>query len=341
MNPSPQGESALQMLRRAASRPFPIGISSVDNVISSLGQSGLLGGQVLEIYGRSGSAKTEILYHTVLRCALPSSYLSVNLSGHQSIAIVIDLDFRFNIIRFVQLLEQRVHQLLFDQRSPSGDSVPHDPVAFFASPAFQQLQEAVLERVIVITCPTLCQFLVALKEVEQICLSHSMTTAAPSLAPTVKLLCIDSISSFYFQLRAEGRLSLYDSVSAQLKTVLDRFKLVLVCTKQVLFQGQVTDMQTSLQHKEYLGKRWSQLVTFRLAVRCNLSGKGSGDEKDISAHDNSSSSSSGTHPSSETRDARRILEDGRTWSGKLTVVGQNKTTLFRFTVGSSGVRELL
>jgi len=335
----PSRESALQLLRRASSRPLSTGISSVDSVVSSLGQSGLQGGQVLEIYGRSGSAKTEILYHTVLNCALPSSYLSVSLPGHQSIAIIIDLDFRFNIIRFVQLLEQRVHQLLFDQRSV--DPILRDPAAFLASPGFQQLQEAVLERVIVITCPAICHFFVALKEVEKICLSYSTTSAAPLSDPTVRLLCIDNISAFYFQLRAEGRLSLYDLVSAQLRAVLDRCKLVLICTKQVLFQGQVTDMQTSLQHKEYLGKRWSQLVTFRLAVRCNLSGKGSGDEKDISAHDNSSSSSSGTHPSSETRDARRILEDGRTWSGKLTVVGQNKTTLFRFTVGSSGVRELL
>jgi len=262
----------------------------------------------------------------------------VSLPGHQSIAIIIDLDFRFNIIRFVQLLEQRVHQLLFDQRSV--DPILRDPAAFLASPGFQQLQEAVLERVIVITCPAICHFFVALKEVEKICLSYSTTSAAPLSDPTVRLLCIDNISAFYFQLRAEGRLSLYDLVSAQLRAVLDRCKLVLICTKQVLFQGQVTDMQTSLQHKEYLGKRWSQMVTFRLALRHHLINKAtdfSATAKDVSA-DKNASSSGRTLISSEAR--QPSIEDGRTWSGKLTVVGQNKSASFRFTIGSGGVREL-
>jgi DNA-repair protein XRCC2 len=65
-------------------------------------------GNVLELVGPSPSAKTQILIQTAITCILPKHWNGIHYGGFDHLVLFIDLDSRFDINRFSQLLIYRI-----------------------------------------------------------------------------------------------------------------------------------------------------------------------------------------------------------------------------------------
>lgn len=65
-------------------------------------------GNVLELVGPSPSAKTQILIQTAITCILPKHWNGIHYGGFDHLVLFIDLDSRFDINRFSQLLVHRI-----------------------------------------------------------------------------------------------------------------------------------------------------------------------------------------------------------------------------------------
>ncbi|PNX98515.1 DNA repair protein XRCC2 [Trifolium pratense] len=65
-------------------------------------------GNVLELVGPSPSAKTQILIQTAITCILPKNWNGIHYGGFDHLVLFIDLDSRFDINRFSQLLIYRI-----------------------------------------------------------------------------------------------------------------------------------------------------------------------------------------------------------------------------------------
>lgn len=65
-------------------------------------------GNVLELVGPSPSAKTQILIQTAITCILPKHWNGMHYGGFDHLVLFIDLDSRFDINRFAQLLLHRI-----------------------------------------------------------------------------------------------------------------------------------------------------------------------------------------------------------------------------------------
>ena len=58
-------------------------------------------GSILELYGEEGCGKSQFLMHFFARCVLPMEWKGVRLGGHNIGVIFFDLDYQFNVLRFV------------------------------------------------------------------------------------------------------------------------------------------------------------------------------------------------------------------------------------------------
>jgi hypothetical protein len=80
----------------------------------------LAAGDVLELYGASGSAKTELVYQCVVACVVPASWDGFTLSGQSQACLIIDCDCRFNVPRLRELVCLRLRAELEPQLTDQG-----------------------------------------------------------------------------------------------------------------------------------------------------------------------------------------------------------------------------
>jgi energy-coupling factor transporter ATP-binding protein EcfA2 len=94
----------------------------------------LRAGEVLEVCGESGSGKTEVVMMAAVVAVLPRQYDGVSYGGNEGGVVVMDLDGKFNMHRFMQLLHARLtatHAAICRERR----SVPLLPTPAHAHPA--------------------------------------------------------------------------------------------------------------------------------------------------------------------------------------------------------------
>lgn len=68
----------------------------------------LRAGEVLEVCGESGSGKTEVVMQAAVVSVLPRLYNGVSYGGNEGGVILMDLDGKFDMHRFMQLLSARI-----------------------------------------------------------------------------------------------------------------------------------------------------------------------------------------------------------------------------------------
>ena len=68
----------------------------------------LRAGQMLEVCGVGGSGKTEILMQAAVNCALPKARGGVSFGGCEGGVLLLDLDGKFDTLRFMKILTSRV-----------------------------------------------------------------------------------------------------------------------------------------------------------------------------------------------------------------------------------------
>ncbi|KAM5157744.1 DNA repair protein XRCC2 [Mantella aurantiaca] len=199
-------------------------------------------GDIIEFHGAEGTGKTEMFCHLIARCILPKSE-----GGLQVEVIYIDTDYHFDMLRLVTILEHRLAQ------------------------SDEETVKECLSRFFLVCCSSSIQLLLTLYSLENMFCSH----------PTLCLLIIDSLSSFYWMDRNNGG----DSIARQesnirkcielLDKLLKEYKLVLFASTQTLMQKFSNDANKGSSHstepaasildfKPYLCKLWQYVTTHRV-----------------------------------------------------------------------------
>ncbi|MEE6467307.1 hypothetical protein FKM82_007201 [Ascaphus truei] len=194
-----------------------------------------------------------MLCHLISRCILPKSE-----GGLQVEVIFIDTDYHFDMLRLVTILEHRLLQ-------STEDTV-----------------KQCLGRFFLVYCSNSVQLLLTLYSLE------NMFCSRPSLC----LLILDSISSFYWIDRSNGG-EIISKQEANLKKctellhkLLKEYQLVLFASTQTImqkfsndrsegFSHSVKQSSASVEFKPYLCKSWQLMTTHRILFTKEPSSKSS------------------------------------------------------------------
>nr|XP_054767459.1 DNA repair protein XRCC2-like [Lytechinus pictus] len=65
-------------------------------------------GDVVEVYGSSGSGKTELLLNLTATCVLPEQWKGIDIGGLGTSVVFVDTDHQFSMLRLFALLEHKV-----------------------------------------------------------------------------------------------------------------------------------------------------------------------------------------------------------------------------------------
>ncbi|XP_061342154.1 DNA repair protein XRCC2 homolog [Gastrolobium bilobum] len=266
-------ETAAEMLLRVSSvRPFLLP--------PPLHKVPLRVGNVLELVGPSPSAKTHILIQAAISCILPKEWNGVHYGGFDHLVLFIDLDCRFDIMRFSQML---IHRIMVEA---SGD---YDTT----------LYNFCMARFLYVRCSDSFQFLQTLKT-----LHYRLKKEKEVHGVSVHLLMIDSIGAFHWVDRASMFLSLRENnrqklflqsvseaVVQDIKKLLQEHPMLVIATKSVIFGNKhstssnevkgnfikdnreercsrnVTRNHQHFQHREYMPSVWQSFVTHRVLIR--------------------------------------------------------------------------
>ncbi|KAK7258054.1 hypothetical protein RIF29_32459 [Crotalaria pallida] len=263
-------ETAAEMLSRVSTlRPF--------SLPPPLHRVPLRVGNVLEIVGPSPSAKTHLLIQAAITCILPKHY-----GGFDHLSLFIDLDSRFDITRFSQILINRIRTL-------QGEA-DHDNNTLFNS---------CMSRFLYVRCSNSLQFLQTLKTLDQ-----RLKKEKEVHGVGVHLLMIDSIGAFHWvdrgsmflSLRENNRKKLFlqsvsEAVVQDIKKLLQVHPILVIATKSVIYGYRYSTATTEVkgsfmkdnwedrcarnatrshhhfQHREYMPSVWQSFVTHRIVLR--------------------------------------------------------------------------
>ncbi|CAB1111787.1 unnamed protein product [Ectocarpus sp. CCAP 1310/34] len=256
-------ETALELFRRAHHKPLLTGLAFFDEVPAGSGSSktkdkGVGRGDVVELYGPSGSGKSEVLINVVARCVMPAW-----LGGEERPAVFFDNDGRLSILRLEQLLKGKIsNNTTFQVKSASG-GVGGGGGTIHASPSrLQQLQSDLedvligcLRRLRVVRPAGLFELLAAI-EVLRFELGHR---------PAV--VVVDGMGSFFWQDKMAQScggeaVSMQGIVAKALVRLTMERPVVLFAAKNGKDLG-----DAATEHREYLPQIWQRAVTFRVLLQ--------------------------------------------------------------------------
>ncbi|XP_057456611.1 DNA repair protein XRCC2 homolog isoform X2 [Lotus japonicus] len=267
-------ESGSDMLRRVQRvRPFLLP--------PPLHRVPLRAGNVLELLGPSPSAKTHILIHVAISCILPKHWKGIHYGGFDHAVLFLDLDCRFDILRFSQILIHRITQPRH-QGEEAGENYD------------KALYDMCMTRFLYVRCSDSFEFLQTLKTLHR----------RLEREKEVHLLMIDSIGAFHWMDRASIFLSLKENnrkklflqsvseaVVQDIKKLLQVHPMLVIATKSVIFGNRyskaaievkgnfmknnweerssrgVTRNHQHFEYREYMPSVWQSFVTHRILVR--------------------------------------------------------------------------
>lgn len=233
-------------------------------------------GNVVEIVGPSGCAKTLILIQAAVTCILPKEY-----GGLERLVFYLDLDSRFDIQRLSQSLRHRILQHHAFPPSSSSD---------------QQLFLSCMSRFFCVPCYTTVQFLATLKT-----LHYQIQKESKRHGVGAHFLMIDSINAFYWIDRASTpvtvgshkrkNMSLHivvENIVQEMQKLLQVQPMLLLATKATILgdasntsdlkrkfrksaSNDTTDLlrsRASQKHsyREYMPSSWQQFITHRILI---------------------------------------------------------------------------
>ena len=207
---------------------------------------GLCPGDVVEVFGESGSGKSELLMQLAIKCVLPRA-----VGGSDASVVVCDVDGKFDAERLLSLLLERLRAV---RGGPGG--LPFDV------DQLDSVCRRLLRRVHVIRPRDVTDLIVALR-------------ALPTLVSRVptRLLLIDSVSAWFWRTRFDTTHgAMYErDVTRFVRELADEQKLVVVASKQVLFDTRpsvgVTGIAALLPaYQEYSCADWAALVRLRITL---------------------------------------------------------------------------
>ncbi|GIY77432.1 DNA repair protein XRCC2 [Caerostris darwini] len=194
---------------------------------------------VVVISGSPGSGKTELLYHWIAKCILPAS----PCNGLDQRVILFDNDLRFDLFRFVKILERKLRY----SQATSGISTNASKNSLFIDERLKLLD--------IFNCSDFDEFVCSLRYLEV-------------TRPKKYVLMVDGITSFYWSTKMRnpfGSSMTQDCVSVM--TALLR-NVSRSCGMPVLLTRRKLD-SSSGNGRTKLPVAWRNLVTKQLQLVCN------------------------------------------------------------------------
>lgn len=204
-------------------------------------------GNVLEIVGPSTSAKTNILIQAAISCILPVEY-----GGLGYIVVFFDLDCRFDILRFSDLLKHRIIISAIQEEKNN-----------------EEVFALCMKRFRYTTCHDSFEFLASLKT-----LNYRLPKERD-----VHILMIDSIGAFHWMDRVlstfplEGNNRKILSLQRMLETVVQEIRkllqvhpMLVIATKATILTNAASSNQL-FPYREYMPSIWQSFITHRMLVR--------------------------------------------------------------------------
>ncbi|PPR92767.1 hypothetical protein GOBAR_AA27908 [Gossypium barbadense] len=219
-----EDESAREMLDRVLTeRPFLL--------LPPLHRVPLRVGNVVELVGPSSSSKTHILIQAAITCILPKLWKGVSYGGLGHSAMFIDLDCRFDVLRFSELLNHRIMEAANGSSSKVGCHQKDSEAQFERmKPYNEELFALCMKRFLYIRCYDSSEFLATLKT-----LHYRLQKEREVHGVNVHLLLID---------RNYRKWSAVDNP----------------------YSRNITSDQ-QLPYREYMPAAWQSFVTHRILVR--------------------------------------------------------------------------
>ena len=195
---------------------------------------------VIQVRGESSTGKTQIVLHALATCVLPE-----NLGGQGSRAVLFDLDMKFQVERFYEILLARI-TLDFKERGEGDESVTQE--------AYQDVLKDCCHRVFVYRCLSNLDFLTALH-------------ALPSLVDSkdIRLVVIETLATFYWETAETDAAAsgLHVSIPQAVKGLLRTSRLTVLAVKPVLFQGK---WHKDSDRMDYTSATWNSLVSTKVEL---------------------------------------------------------------------------
>ncbi|XP_067131788.1 DNA repair protein XRCC2-like [Centruroides vittatus] len=246
-------ETGIQLLARLGSRDY---LANLDPVIFP----NLHPKQVVEVYGKAGSGKTEILYHFISQCILPKSWNGIILNGIDCNVLLIDNDYHFNLLRLVTLIEKRIRR---------ENSKRHDVINLHDDNVLSFVKER-LQKLYILKCSNSEQFLITLCSLEKLLTEND-----------ISIIFVDSISAFYwldrmnFMDNYKKLEDYYGSMVMTLKRLVNDYNLILIATKQALMKNTEPESMANKNAPpnitfDFMGKQWKKFVDYYLFLKNNV-----------------------------------------------------------------------
>mmetsp|Transcript_4544 Transcript_4544/g.11728 ORF Transcript_4544/g.11728 Transcript_4544/m.11728 type:complete len:326 (-) Transcript_4544:14-991(-) len=175
-------EDAAALVNRTASRAEPI-----CTAVPFLDRLGVRVGRGYAIVGPTGTGKTELLIQAAVSCILPRKWGNVDLGGGEGQVLMIDVDARFDPLRLIQVLDERLAGAQLAGADDAEGQVARD----------EELVEDCLQRFHSVTCHDSTDFLATLQSLPL----HIQRLSESHPAP-VKLVLIDSLAAQHWIDRA-------------------------------------------------------------------------------------------------------------------------------------------
>ncbi|XP_056868905.1 DNA repair protein XRCC2 [Takifugu flavidus] len=198
-------------------------------------------GDVVELHGPEGTGKTELLYHLLCRCVMPTA-----AGGLEVEVIFVDTDYSLDMLRLVSILDRR----LSEAHSSGAASAAAPELAL----------RSCLSRLLVVHCSSSSQLVLTLHLLETSFLSR----------PGLALLLIDSISAFYWLDRSEGGGSTtkqeekLSKCSLLLARLLRDYRITVFATCHAIRRNFAGLPASSDSARPHLCRSWQRLVKHRL-----------------------------------------------------------------------------
>ncbi|OMO75553.1 Zinc finger, DHHC-type, palmitoyltransferase [Corchorus capsularis] len=293
-----EDETAREMLERVLTeRPFLL--------LPPLHRVPLRVGNIVELSGPCSSAKTHILMQAAITCILPKQWRGVNFGGLGHLAMFLDLDCRFDILRFSELLN---HRIMEAENGSSSEEAQNATRKHYN----EELFALCMRRFLYIRCYDSSEFLATLKT-----LHYRIQKEKEAHGVNVHLLLIDSIGAFHwvdrgslsFSLEGDNRKSLHlqsvsNTVVEEIRKLLLVHPMLMIATKTVTLGNRYStndirwkspsmdnpnsrNMTSSDQHlpyREYMPAVWQSFVTHRILVRATEDGFANDECQNVSVY---------------------------------------------------------
>jgi DNA-repair protein XRCC2 len=202
---------------------------------------------VIEFYGKSGSGKTQILFHLIANCILPQDWNGASLGGRGVGVIFVDTDYHFSLVRLVEILEERIKSCFLHQGLPMTSTAD-----------LQTFVKSCLSRLIVAKCDSTAELLDTMRSFDKTLCYRT----------DIRLMMIDSVSAFYWRGRGDGDENYQGREKHQKKLIelLERYinqhHLVVVATLQAIFPKRCRRIQyiQRMEDYAYMCQPWKWFV---------------------------------------------------------------------------------